>query len=111
MKILNCTPHVVNLHSNGNITSFEPAWSKPIRVKQDFGPSKLKIEGFEDIRITTQEMGITDGLPEPQEGVFYIVSIVVLENNKDRHDLLAPAGTLRNAEGQVYGCTGFHANI
>ena len=46
------------------------------------------------------------GLPDPQDGVWFIVSLVVLLSVIGRDDLVAPYDEVRNAEGTVIGCRG-----
>ncbi|MFA5166875.1 MAG: hypothetical protein WC449_06320 [Candidatus Paceibacterota bacterium] len=54
------------------------------------------------------------GLPDEQEGVWYIVSSMVVEASKGRYDLLVPATghrtAVRDANGQVYSVPGFVLN-
>ena len=45
-------------------------------------------------------------LPEPQEGVLYIVSMLVAARAVGRNDLVSPGRQLRNEAGQVIGCAG-----
>lgn len=46
-------------------------------------------------------------LPDPQAGVFYIVSALVAQAAPDRPDLLIVDDTVRNDAGQVIGCKAF----
>lgn len=46
-------------------------------------------------------------LPDPQAGVFYIVSAMVAQAAPDRPDLLIVDDTVRNDAGQVIGCKAF----
>ena len=45
-------------------------------------------------------------LPEPQEGVLYIVSMLVAARAANRIDLVSPGRQIRNEAGQVIGCLG-----
>ena len=45
-------------------------------------------------------------LPEEQEGVLYIVSMLVVARAQNRNDLVSPGCQLRNEAGQVIGCAG-----
>lgn len=53
---------------------------------------------FEDETVT--------GLPEPREGVRYIVSAQCFEVTK-RKDVVAPSGMVRNAQGGAVACKYF----
>jgi hypothetical protein len=54
--------------------------------------------------------GELEGLPEPIEGVFFIVSRIVREAAKDRTDLLVPQGLIRDENGQPIGCESLSVN-
>ena len=43
-------------------------------------------------------------LPEPEEGVLYVVSMLVAARAEGRTDLVSPGRQLRNDAGQVIGC-------
>lgn len=50
--------------------------------------------------------GEVTGLPEPEDGVLYIVSMMVLEACR-REDLIAPVDMVRDNTGRIIGCRGF----
>jgi hypothetical protein len=77
MTFLNFTPHTILLNDGREFPSMGVA-----RVSNTFTPMK-------DCLCTVQ-YGDVQGLPEPQEGVLYIVSAMVLAAS-DRKDLVAPA--------------------
>ena len=80
IKFINATPHAIQLN-NGKV--FEPSGILP-RVSQE-------ISEFDGNLIATQSFGKVEGLPEPEHGVVYIVSTMVMSACKDRVDLVAPA--------------------
>ena len=88
IKLINATPHAIQLN-NGKV--FEPSGILP-RVSQE-------ISEFNNNLITTQSFGKVEGLPEPETGVVYIVSAMVLSACKDRVDLVAPATNHKNTVG------------
>ena len=52
--------------------------------------------------------GAIGGLPEPVDGVIYIVSALALNAvPADRTDVVAPGNAVRNELGVVIGCAGF----
>ena len=63
-----------------------------------------KIEGVSLVRREVQE--VLD-LPEPREGVYYVVSVQVWEALKDRRDILLPEYPVRNEWSRVTGCLAF----
>lgn len=102
MKILNYTPHNINLvDSEGNtIVTYESNGISRVSVSQ-----KLigNVNGF-DLYETVY--GEVEGLPQEEEGTFYIVSSIVLANS-DRNDLIVSNDYLRDKDGRIIGCKSF----
>lgn len=57
----------------------------------------------EGITVVQNTYGEPQDLPEPQEGIIYIVSAIVATAAK-RDDLRVPARMVRNEQGQPVGC-------
>lgn len=97
-KFRNFTPHTINLNDGRSFASEGVA-----RVSASF--TKFDQDG-----ICRQEFGDVEGLPAPQEGVFLIVSAMVL-GASSREDLVAPAtghpDTIRNEKGHIVSVPGF----
>jgi hypothetical protein len=53
------------------------------------------------------QMGVIEGLPAPQNGVYLIVSRVVAEAARGRADLIIPDEAVRDARGRIIGCRAF----
>ena len=100
LKFINATPHPIVLN-DGRI--FEPSGILP-RVNQTMSE-------FDGDLIATQSFGKVEGLPEPEVGVVFVVSAMVLSAASDRNDLVAPAtnhkDTKRNEKGQIVSVPGF----
>lgn len=62
------------------------------------------------VSITESTFGETTDLPERQEGVYLIVSRMILEANKDRSDLLVPNELVRDEAGNIIGCRSLARN-
>lgn len=60
------------------------------------------------IAVTRAVYGDITGLPEPQEGVIYIVSALVALAAR-REDVLFPGPAIRDAEGRIVACRGLSA--
>lgn len=60
------------------------------------------------IYIYKTKYGEVTNLPEPKEGVIYIVSTLVRLASPERKDLYSPAKPVRNEAGQVIGCMGLN---
>jgi len=54
--------------------------------------------------------GKVSNLPEPEDGVFYIVSAAVRTALPERKDLASPARLVRDDEGRIIGCLAFEIN-
>lgn len=84
MKLINLTPHKIVIRTNDKTLAIEPE-KAPARVKmitQDIGV----VNGINVVKNTVSEI---ENLPEPVEGIGYLVSIVVL-GATNRKDLFAP---------------------
>lgn len=98
--IKNFTPHPITICNNaGEVT----------RVIQSEGLVRLKAVTvpageIDGIPVTKTEFGQPEGLPEFQEGTFYIVSQLVKAALPSRADLLVPAEVVRDEQGNIVGC-------
>jgi hypothetical protein len=107
MIIINATPHNVNLILGDSQITFEKSDIAPRVNQSSQNVEPLSYNGL-DIPVKKTTMGNLEGLPPETEGVYYIVSLIVLEAGKKigRNDLLAP-DTIRDASGNIIGCKGF----
>jgi hypothetical protein len=104
MKIINYTPHAINVVVSDTTSVAFPPSGKVARVTSTSTPAG----SLAGIPCFTSTFGEVEGLPAPEEGVKIIVSGMVLDATKGkRFDLIAPGELLRNAEGQPIGCKGF----
>jgi hypothetical protein len=73
-------------------------------------PIRLSMKVVRDVPLmdgtptSKTEFGKPEGLPELQEGVFYIVSQLVKSALPNRADLLVPAEVVRDQSGNIVGC-------
>jgi hypothetical protein len=99
-RFINFTPHAIKLNDGTVYPSQGVA-----RVSASFTEF---VDG-----ICHQQFGDVVGLPEPKEGVCYIVSAIVLAAAKaaGRSDIVAPAtghpAVVRNEAGQIDSVPGF----
>lgn len=97
-KFRNFTPHAINLNDGTVIESEGVA-----RVAASF-------TDFDENNVCSQIFGKVEGLPEKEEGVYIIVSSLVLQAS-GRDDLVAPATghteCIRNGNGQIVSVPGF----
>lgn len=98
-KFKNLTPHSVRLN-NG------------IEILPSGTIARVSVEFTDfDGSIAEQKFGEIENLPEPKDGVIYVVSGFVLAAAKGRDDVVAPATghpeTVRNEKGHIVSVPGF----
>lgn len=98
--IVNATPHAINVVNEKMevVASFEPTIS--VRVAS----TTQVVRSLNGIPLDTTLFGEVEGLPQYQEGVYYIVSRLVKSALPERPDLLCPGQQVRDEKGQVVGC-------
>ncbi len=110
MNIKNLTPHAivirpilgddVTIHASGTVA----------RVSSTPGKIAQRDDLFVGCRVAgPTTYGEVEGLPEPADGVVYLVSAMVLVRLSGRTDVFAPdtgAGAIRNDKGQIVAVTG-----
>lgn len=113
MKIINCTPHDVNvIYSEDNsIGVTYPKSDNPVRLTTD---AEYIGAVSDDNNFPLPMVRVTYGsgnMPPVVEGTMYIVSQLVLSAYPDRHDLLVPADVVRDGmTGAIVGCRTFGVN-
>lgn len=107
MTFRNFTPHEINLLDENQqvILTIQPE-ETPIRLSQ----STVQVDEIAGVAITETQFGETQGLPEQQEGVYLIVSRLVLSANPERSDLLVPNQLVRDDNGRILGCQSLARN-
>jgi len=101
-KIVNCTAHILNIHrEDGSILDIHPSGRCP-RVTATT-VAAVTVQG---IAVMTTTYGEVVGLPDPIEGVLFVVSGMVRAASPERTDLASPGPLLRDADNQPCGCKG-----
>jgi len=111
-KLVNLTPHGITVyHDNGN-AFYLPQHGYPVRLAEErqtigtiYTTDKAYGDGY-DIPVNIVRYGITNDLPEPEDGTLYIVSRPVAEANRGRNDLIVPDDIVRE-DGVIIGCRAF----
>jgi hypothetical protein len=102
--LVNLTPHDINIVREDGTTWTIPASGEVARVYAN----TRRVDEFDGVPITQTFYGMVAGLPEPQDGVRYIVSALVAERVTDRTakvgDILVPSETVRDEHGRIIGC-------
>ena len=107
MTIINLTPHAITLQVGETSTTFA-ASGEVARVAQTLTDTGLVVNGAP---VMANSFGAVIGLPEPQDGVFLIVSGLVLSALQgSRTDVIAPrtdVTAIRNEANQIVAVTGW----
>ena len=100
--IINGTPHAVYiLNEDGSILRVFPKSNGMIRVKEE----NSDVGFIDGIPISQTKWGEVEDMPEEKPGTYYIVSQLVKNALPTRNDLLVPKGVVRDAQGNIVGCT------
>lgn len=108
MEIINCTPHDVVVRKF-NLVSFKEVTILKSGIIPRVSTVESEAEDILGFKAVTQSTGDVEGLPEPKEGVFYLVSGMVFSAT-DRLDVIAPdtgKTAIRNEAGQIIAVTRF----
>ena len=97
---INLTPHDVTIFVGWNEERVFPASGYVARCSH----TTETIDVVEGIPVNRTTFGDVTGLPDPVEGVNYIVSNLVAQSVKGRTDVFFPCGAVRNEKGVIVGC-------
>ena len=104
--LVNLTPHDVDIcDSYGRIIKTYRSSGKIARICNNYED----VGNINGVPLLGRKNDEIIDLPAPKEGFMYIVSNVVLENCKDRTDLVAPAKQVK-INGRTIGCMAFVGN-
>ena len=112
MKIVNLTPHAVNVkNENGEMIIFNPS-GQIVRVETISNPKdKVNFDGFNgSFALYQTELKQVVNLPPENEDdgqTLYIVSALVALNKKGDKRLICLHGLLRDEKGNIIGAEGF----
>lgn len=99
MKIVNLTPHRVNIvKSDNEIISLESEGQ--VRCAQ----ANKKVGEIDGIPVIQSCYGAVIGLPEPKQDTVYIVSSICAQRIYGRSDVFVVADTVRDTRGKIIGC-------
>ena len=103
MNFVNLTPHPLTIKKNDG-TILELEVGDYVRATQ----TQNKVKEIDNINFYETVYGKVEGLPEPQEGTIYIVSLITKMACPERDDLVTPGNLIRNEEGAIVGCEGLN---
>jgi len=104
MTLVNLTPHPIAIYGNRAVedgpAEVIPPSGKVVRVATIELGTQVGDHGAYEL----VEYGHLDGLPSPQRGIQYVVSLVAALAARGRDDLLAPYVEVRDESGTMIGC-------
>ena len=101
-NIINCTPHPITIiRKDGSTLTLSKGTLVPRLANQE-----TKISEIDGIEIYQTEYGKSFDMPPIVNNNYYIVSRMIVDANKDRKDLLAPATLVRDSSGNIIGSKG-----
>jgi len=109
-RLVNLTPHNIVVFTDEKRGFIVPPSGTVARVsvrQEEVGT--IEVEDL-NVPIVKNSWGEVTGLPEPQPGVVYIVSALVLSRVKGRHDVVAPdtgPTAIRDENGRIIGVRRF----
>lgn len=104
MKIVNLTPHDINIIGEiGEVVQTFPASGELARCSV----SREQVDVINGIPVNRTVFGAVTGLPEQQEGVVYVVSALVAQAVDGRDDVVIPDDAVRDEQGRIVGCRAF----
>ena len=102
MKIINLTPHDINIVTDSKTIIIEKS-GKVVRVLEKCEETTA----IDNIPVVIKKYTEIVDLPEPTKDVIYLVSIIVLQQIKGRKDCYTPDtgpdSVIRNESGQIIG--------
>ena len=112
MRIINCTPHTVNvIMDDNNRIDYESDKDHQIRVVC----KSVEVAKYNNIPIRCNWYGDVENMPKEEElkDTLFIVSRIAYEAIKLKYEdnvvehFMVPDGAVRDPEGKIIGCTGF----
>ena len=114
MKIINMTPHPVRIYKadtpdrvdnpdHGVVMILEPS-GQLARLSESVTGEETILNEEVEIPVSRVSYAEVEGLPDPQQGVAYVVPLMTALASAGRDDLLVPYEQVRNLEGTVVGC-------
>jgi len=120
MTFVNLTPHAIKVCATQTVNTATSGVQNIIDVPEKVFPpsgvvarcSELSTPAFivDDVDIIRKVFGAVTGLPEPEPGTWFIVSMLVRAACPNRTDLLSPGDLVRDAAGQIIGCKNLVCN-
>jgi len=114
MKLVNLTPHTINVISftSGTSVALPPTGTVARCATKSRTVGTVAVVGTakENIALFRVEYGEVVDLPAPEEGTLFVVSALVRSAVPARDDVASPGDLVRDEKGQPIGCRGLVVN-
>lgn len=98
-NLVNLTPHAINIIFGNETKTVEPSGTiARVSMTQEL------INTIDGIPVYRNTYGKPEGLPEPEENTYYIVSALLAQAVPERKDVLITSNPIRDPEGRIIGC-------
>lgn len=105
MKIINLTPHALNLMPegpDGPVVTIPPSGQVARCTVDRVQVDTVTMDGIA-IPVNRTQFGAVMGLPDPQPDTIYIVSAVVAQAVPERQDVFIVDDAVRDEQGRIVG--------
>jgi len=104
--LVNLTPHPVLIKTDGGVTTCIPSSGRVARCRTE--PDRVlgtvQVGGHSVPLVVNDVTSAVSGLPEPEEGVLFVVSRLVALAAPQRRDMVFPHDPVRDETGRTTGC-------
>lgn len=106
MKIVNKTPHSLSLVTDNGTVVIEPTLppARVSEVSERIATISINDVNVVEVPVTKKSYGEVENLPDPQDGVVYVVSALVAGRVPEREDVLITSSPVRDDGGRIIGC-------
>lgn len=101
-KIVNLTPHAINLLVDGKEIVIQPSGTIARAATNRKRVGTIRIDGV-DVPINQTVFGDVTGLPDPEPDTVFIVSMLIAQAVPHRDDVFIVDDTVRDQEGRIIG--------
>jgi len=108
MKIVNLTPHPLNLMPEGPegpVVTIPPSGQVARCAVDRVQVDTVTVDGI-SIPVNQTRFGKVENLPEPQEGTIFIVSALTAQAVPEREDVFITDDAVRDEQGRIIVCQG-----
>jgi len=106
MKIVNLTPHPLNLMPEGPegpVVTIPPSGQVARCTVDRVQVDTVTVDGI-SVPVNQTRFGKVENLPEPQEGTIFIVSALTAQAVPEREDVFITDDAVRDEQGRIIGC-------